>query len=111
MKNVKSLLLMLFAGILLSTSVACNKDDDNDPDNCGQGWEQSYEAELNALIEASTKYSQSQTKEDCESYKAAYRAYLNAIKDLEDCYILAGQREAFLQSVAEAEAEIELIQC
>ena len=96
---------------VLVFSVACNSDDDN-ADPC-ENWNASvaFEAELNALTTAATAYGNDPTTENCLEYKAAYVAYLDAVRNWEDCYVFHGQREEFLQAVADAEAQIMTLQC
>ena len=98
--------VILFAGIL----AACNKDDD-DPDNCAEGWEIAVNTKLQAAIDAGQVWAMSGVKEDCEKYKDALYDYLDAVRDLEDCYVLAGQKQAWEQAIQESEDDINSITC
>jgi len=82
-------------------------------ERCGSNWNSSVELEqeINNLTDAIVLYSQDPTKENCEAYKGAYQDYINIIKEWEDCYIYAGQQASFNQSIAEAQASIDDIDC
>lgn len=108
----RSLLLILALSMVVFSS--CKKDKDDDPiNNCGNNWSPAVELqdELNALTEAIQVYSLDQSVENCNAYKQAYLAYLDAVRDWEECYIYVGQQQEFLQAVEEAEQEINDIEC
>ncbi len=104
-------LALLFLSAMISL-VACNKDDDN-ADPCGVNWNFSNEIqdELELVIATSQAYSQNPTTVNCNSYKAAYQDYLDAVRALENCARLAGQLTAFNQAIDEAETALNNIQC
>lgn len=109
MKNWTLLLLMGLFSVALMTS--CSKKDDDDPDTCAEGWETTINDEYQAFVDAAVAYSNSGTTEDCEKYKQALLDYINAIKDLEECYIFIGQQAQWRASVQQSEEEAQMIEC
>jgi len=108
---MKNWMHIIAIGILAAfIMVSCSKKKD-DPDTCAAGWENSFLDEYEAFVEAAQTYSNSGTKEDCEKYKAALLDYIDAIRVLEDCYILIGQEASWRASLDEAEMEAQMIQC
>ena len=104
-------LALLFLSATISL-VACNKDDDN-ADPCGVNWNINNEIadELELVIATSQEYSQNPTTVNCESYKAAYLDYLDALRALENCARLSGQLQSFSDAIDEAESALDNIQC
>ena len=105
------ILFLLFGLLTLSTIVACGGKDDDDPENCAEGWEMTVNDEIEKLVDASTVWANSGTSEDCEKYKQAYRNYIQALRQLEECYIFYGQQQQWREALEEAEEEIDDIQC
>lgn len=93
---------------------ACGGDDDSsDPSGCGTNFNFQTElaAETTALSDATQVWVNDPTTENCNAYKAAATAYLDAAIGLEDCAILAGQATEFNQAVADAQASVDAIVC
>lgn len=63
--------------------------------------------EATALTEASQAYSQNQTAENCENYKAAYRDYIQELKKYKDCAYQQGQGEEYEDSLEDAENSLD----
>lgn len=95
---------VLFTGII----AACNKGND-DVEDCGEGWEIRYNDAFQAAIEAGQVYGMSGTREDCLKYVAAVEDYYDSLKDLEDCFILAGTQQQWRQALEEAEEDLDEI--
>ncbi|WP_298488769.1 hypothetical protein [uncultured Maribacter sp.] len=75
----KSILGMLF----LMLFVNCSKN----PIKCLNGsWAQDVASDLEAWTDASNRYAENPTVENCNSYKGALNNYINALEDVEDCY-------------------------
>lgn len=103
-------MLKLFAMLALVASVAfVGCDDDDDPVTCN--WTQELQDELNAFIQASTNYNNNMTTENCNAYRAAGQAYLDAADDYQSCANAAGQGAEYAQAIADAQAELNLIVC
>ena len=110
MKNsYQFIVLFIFSLFVLGS---CGSSDPLE-ERCGSNWNASasLEQEINNLTAAIALYSQEPTKENCEAYKDAYEEYIDVIEEWEDCYIYAGQQASFNQSIADARAAIEAIDC
>jgi hypothetical protein len=105
MKAMK-LHFILLAGLFITGigSFSCGK-------SCGTfGWGLEIQDELNSLSAASAAYSQNPTPENCESYRKAYRDYIDALKGFDKC-VEPGERDSWRDALDEAEAEADNIQC
>lgn len=110
MKALLSILLFsLFTGMLLLGS--CGKSDLDK--RCGSNWSPAteLEQEINDLNNAVITYGQNPTPANCEAYKQAYLDYLDALKEWEDCYVYSGLQDDFKQSIADAEAAVNALEC
>jgi len=94
-------------GTLFFTS-SCDKEE-----NCKDGFNFATEisTEFTALNDAAILYAQDPTSENCNAYKAAATAYLDAAIDLKTCAELAGQGTAYTQAIADTQAEVDALQC
>lgn len=97
--------------LIIGMSMSCSKKDDDSGGLCVTTWATNIQDELTAVTEAATAYGNSGSQEDCERYKQALRDYLSEVRKYESCYIEAGQRAEFEQSVKESEQDIEDIEC
>ena len=102
-------LLVAMAACLLGFS-SCKDEDDNNKPNCSTAWGTELQAELNAVINAGTAWSADPTPANCASYKAAYQAYINALRPYGNCSALTGQnREEFNDALEAAEDDLETL--
>lgn len=104
-----SAFLMLF---VLFVSTACSKNDPATPGGCAANFNYAVEleAEFNAFANAATAYAQDQTTENCNAYKVAAQAYLDAAADVEVCVPVA-DKAAYQMAIDEAKAEIDALSC
>lgn len=109
----KKITFLGLAILILSTLVSCNDDEEvNDPGICGTAWAVAIEDEANDLSVATQAYATDQSTENCQAYKAALQAYIDALEPYGDCTMLTGQQRADWEAaVAEAEASIDDIEC
>ncbi len=85
----------------------CSKNDENNPGNCNYNWLVGVQDEFSAISTAATAYSSNPTTETCSALKAAYQAYIDALKPYGDCALLTGaDRQAFQTALEEAEADL-----
>ncbi len=84
---------------------SCGK---NDPVGCNYLTEVQNEAD--ALTTALTAYSNNPTMANCNAYKNAYQDYLDALDDHHGC-VLAGQQAAYQDSINQAQAALDALQC
>ncbi len=98
---------LVFFSLILTT--ACKKESTN---RCGDNFNYALElqAEANGLSAAASVYANDPTTENCEAYKAAVQAYLDAAEDLDDC-VLASERAAYQQAIDEARDNLNNLQC
>lgn len=108
MKVSKTLALVLF--VAMATLPACNKDNDNDPCGNNFNWGLELQAEATAISNAATAYAMDQTTQNCEDYRAAIQAYLDAAADLDGC-VVASERAAYEQAIVDAQAELNALSC
>ena len=67
----------------------CDKDDDSDA--CSAAWASELNNEANALINAAQVYGMDPTVANCNAYKQAAQAYVNALEPYGDCPALTGR--------------------
>ncbi len=95
---------------------ACNNDDDGGGGiGCGAAfnWALEVEGELTELSNAAVAYGTDPTPANCERYKDAYRDYIDALRDVDNCIagLAAADRKAYNDALDEAEEELEDFQC
>lgn len=99
----------LFAVLTLVSVICIISCKDDDPVTCN--WTTELQAELNAFSNAATVYGQNPTTENCNAYRNAGLAYLDAAADLQSCANAQGQGQEYQQAIAEAEASLDALQC
>jgi hypothetical protein len=78
-----------------------------DPDYCSTAWALQLSTEITALTNAAIVYTNDPTVANCNSYKAAYQDYLNALKPFLNCALWSAAEKTELQNeIADAESEI-----
>jgi hypothetical protein len=93
--------------VICSSQISCKKDA-SDPGYCGSSWATQLSSESTAMTNALTLYANNPTTENCNSYKAAYQNYLNALKPYTECTgYTATQKNDLENAIAQAEAEID----
>ena len=103
------LLLILVAAVSLSS---CKSDDDIDNGACAANFNFALElqAESTALSNAASAYANDPTTANCEAYRSAFTSYLDAAADIDNC-VPTADRSAYLQSITEAQAEVDALVC
>lgn len=104
MKNKLLFIFLLFLGT--AVFVGCN-DDDNDLNDgpCSVAWAVSVQDEASALANASQAYGQNATVQNCNNYKAAAQAYLDALEPYNNCTELTGTNKQDWQAAINAARE------
>jgi hypothetical protein len=91
---------------------SCSKDDDSDSDPCSVFWTVGLSDEINAFSLAAQAYGTNPTLENCNAYKAAAQAYVNALSPYGDCASLTGQdRVSWQESLIDAQQSVNEITC
>ena len=92
--------------------ISCSSNDDEPAVvNCGSGaWTQSVQTELNNWLTAIQVYGETPTIANCENYKTAILAYINALDKIKDC-VPTESLLNFEQAIEEANLEIATIDC
>jgi len=67
--------------------------------------------ETDQLTDALTAYGLDQSSSNCNGLKDAYGNYIDALKRLQGCADESGQGQEFRDSIAEAEAGLDNIDC
>ena len=107
MKNLSYLTCIMILSVFLFSG--CGGDDDG-PGNCSVAWATDLQNELNAIVTASTNYSNDPSASNCTALKAAYTAYINALRPYGNCSALTGQdRAAWEQAIEDAEDDVDTI--
>ena len=103
MNSIKTPLLIAACFSILAV-MSCNNNGTAVAPGCGSvGWGVEVEDELTALSNAGVAFGQDPSQANCEKYKDAYRAYIQALKDLDRCVINSQERQEYLQALEDAE--------
>jgi len=96
-------------GILLCA--AC-KDDPAPVDPCNNfNLAVALQAESNAVSAAATAFGLDPTTANCNAFRAAYLAYIEAAQGYQSCANSTGQGAEYQQALADAQAEIDSLMC
>lgn len=106
---MKQTLIFLFLGMFFLGLSSCG----GDKNNCafGVGFALEINDELNALSEASVRYSNDPSTQNCEAYVDAYADYIDALRSLRGCYVAYGSLDDYNESLDEAERDLDDIDC
>jgi len=112
LKNIfsKTRIILL---LLTVTLISCSSDDDDDSTtaDCGNGaWTLSVQSELNAWIAAGQAFGADPSLANCNSYKSAGLAYIDALDEIRECVPNVSLAD-FNEALDEANAEIDAISC
>lgn len=99
-------LLVAVAAVVLGYG-SCSKDEDNKP-ACSTAWSSELQDELNAVTTAGAAWANDPTPAKCNSYKASYEAYIDALKPYGNCSALTGQSRVDFNAALQA-AEDDLV--
>ncbi len=108
-------LTQLFTLVVLCTAalfLGCNNNGDDDGGPCGNNfiWTVELQSEAEALSTAASAYGNDPTTENCEAFRSAYQAYLDTAADLDNC-VIGTERQDYLDAIAEAQVELDNLQC
>ncbi len=104
MKNIL-LFIIVFCSLGL---LSCSKK--SDPVTCSIAWSTELQDEVNAISNAATDYANDQSIANCNAYKAAFQAYINALKPYRNCAALTGQnRFEFEAALSNAEESLDTL--
>lgn len=105
---MKSIFKTLICAAVLTTFFlgACGK---NDPVGCN--WANELQAESDALSAAATAYGNNPTPANCQAFKDAYQDYLNEADNYVECAHTAGQGAELQNSIDQAQASLDDLQC
>jgi hypothetical protein len=87
----------LFMSCKKSTAVTCG----------ASNWSVYIQDEIASLSNAASAYGQDPSSTNCEKFKDAYRNYINALKDIDNCVTNVQDRNDFQEALEDAEAELE----
>ena len=99
-------ILLLFVIVYFSVEMfSCSGDDGGgDPSFCGNVWTTQLQSEITALANAGVAYSSDPTTATCNSYKAAFQGYINALKPFNGCNAWTSQqKKEFQDALAETD--------
>lgn len=108
--------ILKFTAFLMTLAIfvctGCSKDNPANPNGCAANFNYAVElqAEATALSNAATAYSQDPSTENCNDYKSAYQAYLDAAADIKLCVPTADQA-AYDAAIADAQASLNALSC
>lgn len=103
-------LLSILVVVLLIGLNSCKKDDKK-AINCAT-WAADIQDEATEYFAAAMVFAFDQTTENCNAYKDAAQDYIDELEQYKDCdNLTAGEREELLESIADAEAELEDLNC
>jgi hypothetical protein len=106
----KKIFFLLFLGVAVSGVWSCNKDKKDD--SCSGAWASELSNEANAMINAAQVYAASPTPANCNAYKQAAQAYLDALEPYGNCATLTGQdRVDWQNAVDSAQQSVDAMQC
>ncbi len=98
--------------IAFMSLTSCGGSDDGPAKvDCANGlWTQSVQTEFSAWSAATQAYGSNPTPENCQKYKSAGQAYINALDSIKKC-VPTGSIADFEESLEEAKTEINAIPC
>jgi beta-mannanase len=101
---------VLFLCFIVAGISSCKKNKDDAP--CSVAWASELSAEMNAMATAAQAYATNPTTANCNAYKQAAQAYLNALSPYGDCTLLTGQqRIAWENALADAQESLDNMEC
>ncbi|WP_139249721.1 hypothetical protein [Mariniphaga anaerophila] len=109
MKNkILSLFLLMF---LVAGISSCKKSEEKETP-CSVAWATELSDELNAMAAAAQTFATNPTSANCNAYKQAAQAYLNALRPYGDCTLLTGQdRVVWQNAIDDAQESLDDMEC
>ena len=107
----RKIYMVLFLGFIIAGTTSCSENGENDTP-CSVAWTSELADEVNAMSTAAQAYAADPTPANCNAYKQAAQAYLNALKPYGDCSVLSGQdRVAWENALADAQESVDNMDC
>jgi hypothetical protein len=107
---LKKIFYGLFVLFLIGGINSCKKNKNDAP--CSLAWATELSAEVNAMSAAAQAYASDPTTANCNAYKQATQAYLNALSPYGNCTLLSGQqRIAWENALADAQESVDNMDC
>lgn len=101
---------ILFLPICFIGFSSCGGDDAPPQTACSTAWGTDLINEFTAISNAADAYSNDLSAANCDALKAAYQAYINALRPYGDCAALTGQdRTDFNTALNQSEASLATI--
>jgi hypothetical protein len=92
--------------LFLLTLGSCKKKN-TEPDICNTAWTTQVQTQLTDLTNKATIYAATPTTANCNAFKAAYQAYIDALEPFGNCSIWTATEKAQWQNaIAEARADL-----
>jgi hypothetical protein len=107
-KTKTNLLMVGCITTMTMMTMGCSKDNPLNPAGAcfGGNWAEQYADELQAWSNAASVYTENPTLGNCNEYKNAAKAYLDALNEIYDCVPTANRAEID-KAVNEAKADID----
>jgi hypothetical protein len=100
----------LFMSGSLSTGLTSCSVTGNDLVGCSVSWALETQDEANAVANAAQVYNNDPSPENCDAYKDAYRAWIDALEPYGDCSALTGQQRAsWEQTIQDARDDLDTL--
>ena len=104
---MKKYFLLTICAFAISFSPSCK----DDKEECAQTASQLSD-KITAMSNAAIAYGMNQTTANCNAYKSAAQAYINAAQPLANCpQLSASERAAYQQAINDAQDEINNLTC
>ncbi len=97
---------------LCIVAIGCSNDDEPETQSgcLDKSWGEQTKNEADAVSAAATTFATTPSKATCESFRAAYIDYIEALEKLEPC-VLPAQRNDFSQALDQGKAELLNLDC
>jgi hypothetical protein len=106
----KKIFFSLFLMVVVVGLWTCKKD--NNTNGCSGAWASELSSEVNAMSSAAQTYALSPTPANCNAYKQAAQAYLDALAPYGNCATLTGQSRVDWQNALDgAQTSVNSLDC
>ena len=108
--NLKFYVILLLTVVTFSLFACKDKDGGDAP--CSVAWATELQDEVSNYTSAAIAYSSNPTTANCNAYKNALQAYLNAMEPYGNCATLSStDRQSWQQAIDNAQASVDAIEC
>jgi len=106
---IKQIFLISFLTIVVLGSWGCKK---SSTPGCSAAWASELSSQVTAVSNAAQAYAANPTQENCLAYKAAFQAYIDALKPYGNCAALTGQdKDAWQAALDNAQQSLDNLDC